>query len=77
MTEWDRLMRKAKVLEGMYPAGTRIELLEMGNDPRPIAPNTRGTVVCVDSIGTIHCDFDNGRQLGLIHGEDVFRIVKE
>ena len=37
----------------------------------------RGTVVAVDSIGTIHCSFDNGRQLGVIPGEDSFRPLTE
>ena len=27
-----------------YPPGTRIELDYMGDDPRPIAPGTKGTV---------------------------------
>lgn len=58
-----------------YPAGTRIELIFMGDDPRPIAPGTKGTVRCVDDMGTVHCNFDNGRRLGLIPGEDAFRII--
>lgn len=60
-----------------YPAGTRIELDFMGDDPRPIAPGTRGTVRVVDDMGTVHCDFDNGRRLGLIPGEDSFHIIEE
>lgn len=56
-----------------YPPGTRIMLVSMGNDPRPIENNTRGTVRVVDDIGTIHCDFDNGRKLGMIPGKDSFR----
>ena len=66
MTEWDRLRRRAQMIKDRYPAGTRIMLLHMGNDPNPIAPNTRGTVVAVDDIGTVHCDFDNGRSLGIV-----------
>lgn len=27
----------------------------------------------VDDIGTLHCDFDNGRHLGIVPGEDSFR----
>ena len=27
----------------------------------------------VDDLGTVHCDFDNGRRLGLVPGEDSFR----
>ena len=33
----------------------------------------RGTVKYVDDMCTLHCAFDNGRQLGLIPGEDSFR----
>ena len=29
----------------------------------------------VDDIGTVHCDFDNGRYLGLIPGEDNFHAI--
>jgi hypothetical protein len=52
-------------------------LLHMGDDPRPIEDNTRGTVVCVDDIGTVHCNFDNGRRLGLVPGEDQFRRLTQ
>ena len=33
-----------------YPPGTRIMLLQMGDDPHPIEPNTRGTVEVVDDM---------------------------
>jgi hypothetical protein len=75
MTEWERLHRQAQIMKNRYPAGTRIMLLQMGNDPRPVEPNTKGTVIAVDDIGTIHCNFDNGRSLGLIPGEDAFRTL--
>ena len=45
----------------------------MGNDPNPVESGTRGTVRAVDDIGTLHCDFDNGRSLGVVPGEDSFR----
>ena len=64
-------------MKEQYPPGTKIQLEHMGNDPRPIAPGTRGTVRIVDDIGTVHCDFDNGRRLGLIPGEDSFHKVAE
>jgi hypothetical protein len=28
-------------------------------------------------MGTVHCDFDNGRRLGLIPGEDTFHKAPE
>lgn len=77
MNEWDRLRRQAARNSLNYPPGTRILLLSMGNDPRPVEDNTRGTVDHVDDIGTIHCTFDNGRSLGLITGEDSFRKLTQ
>ena len=64
-----------KRLKDEYPKGTRIMLDYMGDDPRPIAPGTLGTVRIVDDIGTVHCDFDNGRRMGLIPGEDSFHAI--
>ena len=64
-------------MKDQYPPGTRIELDFMGDDPRPIAPGTKGTVRIVDDMGTVHCYFDNGRRLGLIPGEDSFHVIAE
>lgn len=66
-----------KRMKDTYLPGTRIELDFMGDDPRPIPPGTKGTVRIVDDIGTVHCDFDNGRRLGLVPGEDVFHITED
>ena len=60
-----------------YPPGTRIQLDYMGDDPRPIEPGTKGTVRTVDDMGTVHCNFDNGRNLGLVPGEDSFHVIAE
>lgn len=73
MNEWYKLTRLAPMYQEMYPAGTRIMLEQMGDDPRPVPSGTRGTVRVVDDLGTVHCDFDNGRHLGLVPGEDHFR----
>lgn len=75
MNEWERQRRKAEYLKKAYLPGTRIVLNSMGDDPRPIESGTRGSVAVVDDIGTVHCDFDNGRRLGLIEGEDDFRAL--
>ena len=56
-------------------AGDRIELIYM-DDPRPMEPGSQGTVIAVDSLGTIHVKWDNGRTLGLLSsGEDDWRII--
>ena len=31
----------------------------------------------MDDIGTLHCDFDNGRSLGVVPGEDSFRKLTD
>lgn len=67
----------AQRMKENYPPGTRIMLLQMGDDPRPIEPNTRGTVKVVDDMGTLHCSFDNGRSLGIVPGEDSFRRLTD
>ena len=63
-------------MKNQYTAGTRIVLDFMGDDPHPIDPGTKGTMRIVDDMGTVHCDFDNGRRMGLIPGEDSFHIIE-
>lgn len=75
MNEFRKLEMLAKQYKSMYPKGTRIRLISMGSDPRPIESGTKGTVDHVDDLGTIHCTFDNGRRLGIIPTEDSFRAL--
>ena len=77
MNEWERQHRQAEYYKQSYPPGTRIMLNHMGEDPNPIEDNMRGTVMDVDDIGTLHCNFDNGRSLGIVPGEDDFRKLTE
>lgn len=77
MKSWDQIHRQAEMYKKTFPEGTRIMLLKMGDDPRPVEDNTKGTVRLVDDMGTIHCDFDNGRALGIVPGEDRFRKLTE
>lgn len=62
-------------LKQQYPEGTKICCDRMNDDPRPIPPGTMGRVLFVDDVGTVHCAFDNGRQLGLVSGVDSFHTV--
>ena len=68
--------RRIESIKQRYPEGTRICVDSMGDDPRPIESGTKGTVDWVDDIGTVHCNFDNGRRLGLIVGEDSFHVIQ-
>ena len=65
-------------LRERYPKGTRVELVSM-NDPfnTKLMPGCQGTVVSVDSIGTIHVAWDCGSSLGIVYGEDSCRKVVE
>lgn len=58
--------------------GDRIELVSMGDDPHPVSPGTRGTVVHLcDTPGfeQIGVNWDDGRRLALIPGSDRWRNV--
>lgn len=67
--------KKTQTIKKHFPEGTIIVLDKMADDPRPIAPGTRGVVTHVDDIGTIHCQFGDGRLLGVIPGVDQFHKV--
>lgn len=57
-----------------YPAGTRVELLEM--DDRQAPPvGTLGTVQGVDDTGSIMVRWDNGSGLSVVYGADRCRKI--
>ncbi|MDD6848839.1 MAG: DUF4314 domain-containing protein [Oscillospiraceae bacterium] len=77
MNEYERQHRIAESTKKMYPPGTRIELISMEDPYAPVPAGTRGTVKFVDSMGTIFPEWDNGRTLGIVPGEDSFRKLTQ
>lgn len=77
MNKHEAERRFAYCMKDNYPPGTRIMLLSMGDDPRPVEDNAKGTVIAMDDMCTIHCTFENGRALGIIPGEDMFRKLTD
>ena len=64
-------------LRERFPKGTRVELVSM-DDPynTKLVLGCRGTVIAVDSIGTIHVSWDCGSSLGVVYGVDSCRKVE-
>lgn len=65
-----------QALRERYPAGTRVELVQM-DDPQAPPVGTKGTVKGVDDIGSIMVAWDNGCGLSVAYGEDICRKVVE
>ena len=57
------------------PAGTRIRLLEMADDPNPVPASTEGTVMGVDNEASLLVEWDNGQSLNVIHLIDKVEII--
>lgn len=55
--------------------GKKVECISMKNEPRPVPTGTSGVIKFVDGIGQLHVDWDNGRSLALIPGEDEYNIL--
>ena len=65
-----------QALRERYPAGTRVELVQMDDAQAPPV-GTKGTVRGVDDMGSIMVAWDNGCGLSVAYGADICRKVVE
>jgi hypothetical protein len=66
-----------KQLKDYYLPGTRVVLIQMDDPYSKLLPGDKGTVRCVDDIGTIHVTWDRGSSLGIVYGVDCCRKIEE
>lgn len=64
-----------KALKTYYTPGTRVVLERMNDKYSKLEPGSKGTVISVDDIGTIHVAWDCGSSLGVVYGEDLCRKI--
>ena len=75
MSGW-ATQREVECIRARYPAGTRVELIQMDDVQAPPA-GTRGTIATVDDVGDLIVEWDNGSGLKLIPGVDEFRVLHD
>lgn len=67
--------KSLEILKKRFPSGSRVKLRSM-DDPHAPPEGSLGTVVCVDDIGTVHVNWDNGACLGVVYGIDFITLVE-
>ena len=61
-------------LQARFAPGTRVRILQMDDVLAP-PRGTLGTVIAVDSLGTVHVSWDCGSSLGVAYGVDSCEVV--
>ncbi|MFV0239254.1 MAG: DUF4314 domain-containing protein [Lacrimispora sphenoides] len=65
-------------IKEQYPIGTLIELTaDMEDAYAPILKGTQGEIVSIDDVGTLHMKWSDGRSLGVVVGEDSFKVLSK
>lgn len=59
----------------MIARGDRVELISTNDPDTRLRPGDQGTVMSIDSMGTVHVRWDNGSTLGMIPNEDRIRKI--
>ena len=63
------------MLREKYPAGTRVELVNMDDPYTSLTTGDKGTVRHIDDMGTIHINWDCGSSLGAVYGVDIITKI--
>ena len=63
------------MLRKKYPEGTKVELVYMDDPYTSLTTGDKGTVRCVDDMGTIHISWDCGSSLGAVYGVDIITKI--
>ena len=66
--------RISETAEGLV-AGRRVRLGSCEDPYTDLEPGSEGTVLFVDTVGTVHVDWDNGSALGLVEGVDQWQLI--
>ena len=67
---------RIEALRREFPRGCRVELLHMTDVQAPPV-GTKGSVIAVDDLGTIHVAWSTGSSLGIALGEDLCRRIDD
>ena len=57
--------------------GRRVRLDRCNNPESHVRPGSLGTIGFVDSLGTVHVNWDDGADLGLVPGKDRWTLLTE
>ena len=55
--------------------GARVQLIHTSDPYSKLEAGAEGTVELVDGLGTVHVAWDDGSTLGLIPGQDRYRML--
>lgn len=65
-------------IKEQYPVGTVVELTAEMDDPySKVEVGMQGEIIDIDDIGTLHMNWQNGSGLGLVVGEDSFKVISK
>jgi hypothetical protein len=70
-----REMREPSV-PALATKGDRVRLLRTSDPYTQLKPGDEGMVSFVDSMGTVHVNWESGSTLGLVPGEDQFLVLR-